>query len=294
MLLDEGRCTFAGDTYSSSDATCEPAPVQHGLPLLVGGGGELRTMKVAARYADVWHCWADPATFAAKNAVLDRHCAERRPRPGQRRESGRRDVAVTRDSTTRQGSMRTTWSARPLEVVERLLEFRAAGADEFIVRDEASVSLDSTLALIDEPDHDVLPALDHPAQSPPPGDAFDVRRDPHASFGSTGARRGRCLTTARCSARLRPVPSYGALEWEDGAGGSTGGVVDPPYPHRVAAVHELTREDARRIAVRAQLLDATADRPARQVRHLTLLQVDHTRRWRRAPTWCCGAGSGRY
>ena len=45
------------------------------LPLLVGGGGRA-VMRVAARHADVWHTWADPAEFARKNAALDAMCAE--------------------------------------------------------------------------------------------------------------------------------------------------------------------------------------------------------------------------
>ena len=54
-------------------------------------------------------------------------------------------------------------------------------------------------------------------------------------------------------------------------------VGDGPYAHRVSQVHQLSRADARRIAVRAQLLHA--DRPTDLldlVRHLTVLQVEPT------------------
>jgi alkanesulfonate monooxygenase SsuD/methylene tetrahydromethanopterin reductase-like flavin-dependent oxidoreductase (luciferase family) len=73
-LLDEDRSTISGATYRLLDAPCDPKPVQARLPLLVGGGGEQLTMRVAARYADVWHTWADPLSFVRKHAVLDRHC----------------------------------------------------------------------------------------------------------------------------------------------------------------------------------------------------------------------------
>jgi alkanesulfonate monooxygenase SsuD/methylene tetrahydromethanopterin reductase-like flavin-dependent oxidoreductase (luciferase family) len=43
-------------------------------PLLVGGGGERRTMRIAAAHADVWHAWATPEEFARKCSVLDEHC----------------------------------------------------------------------------------------------------------------------------------------------------------------------------------------------------------------------------
>jgi alkanesulfonate monooxygenase SsuD/methylene tetrahydromethanopterin reductase-like flavin-dependent oxidoreductase (luciferase family) len=160
MLLDDGLCTFVGSTYRLRDATCEPSPVQERLPLLVGGGGELRTMKVAAQYADVWHCWAGPAAFAAKNEVLDQHC----------RDVGRDPAAVARatGAVVALAPARTDVSGDPqdadvvgsiAQVTERLLRFGAAGADEFIVRDVATTSLDSTLALIDRLTEDVLPAL---------------------------------------------------------------------------------------------------------------------------------------
>jgi alkanesulfonate monooxygenase SsuD/methylene tetrahydromethanopterin reductase-like flavin-dependent oxidoreductase (luciferase family) len=71
-LLDEHRSTISGATYRLLDAPCDPKPMQARLPLLLGGGGEQRTMRVAARFADVWHTWADPVSFARKNAVLDR------------------------------------------------------------------------------------------------------------------------------------------------------------------------------------------------------------------------------
>jgi len=160
MLLDDGRCTFAGDTYQLRDATCEPGPVQARLPLLVGGAGERRTMKVAARHADVWHCWADPTTFAAKDAVLDRHCASIGRDPAAIARASGGTVALHSDGDDPQGDPGAyDVDGSPAQVVERLLEFGAAGADEFIVRDHASLPLGPALDLIDALTNDVLPAL---------------------------------------------------------------------------------------------------------------------------------------
>jgi alkanesulfonate monooxygenase SsuD/methylene tetrahydromethanopterin reductase-like flavin-dependent oxidoreductase (luciferase family) len=161
MLLDEGRCTYSGSAYRLQDAPCEPTPVQERLPLLVGGGGELRTMKVAARYADVWHCWADPATFAAKNDVLDRHCRSVGRDPDAIARATGACVAINLDPTHKAGDRHEDdVVGTTTQVTEGLLEFRAAGADEFIVRDEASAPVTSTLALIDRLTEDVLPALE--------------------------------------------------------------------------------------------------------------------------------------
>ena len=73
-LLDDARSDFEGRFYSLADAPAEPKPVQAHLPLLVGGGGEKVTLRIAARWADEWNTWGLPDVLAAKGAVLDRHC----------------------------------------------------------------------------------------------------------------------------------------------------------------------------------------------------------------------------
>ena len=75
-LLREPRTTFDGRFFPLHDAPNQPAPVQERLPVLVAGKGERRTLRTAARYADVWHTWGTPESFAAKSAVLDERCAE--------------------------------------------------------------------------------------------------------------------------------------------------------------------------------------------------------------------------
>jgi F420-dependent oxidoreductase-like protein len=131
-LLDDGRSSFQGTAFLLDDARCEPGPVQARLPLLVGGGGEQRTMRVAARWADVWHTWADPATFARKNAVLDERCGEigRDPRTVARATGA--GVALDVGGAVPQGR---ELEGTPAEVLARLRDYRRAGADEFVVRD---------------------------------------------------------------------------------------------------------------------------------------------------------------
>jgi F420-dependent oxidoreductase-like protein len=73
-LLDEEQATFAGTYYQLSGAPNEPKPAQDKLPLLVGGGGEKVTMRIAATYADEWNCWGTPDLHRHKRDVLDAHC----------------------------------------------------------------------------------------------------------------------------------------------------------------------------------------------------------------------------
>lgn len=75
-LLDEQKTTFEGRHYQLRDATCSPKPLQERLPLMIGGGGERKTLRVTARHADIWHGFGSPQELARKVEVLRRHCAD--------------------------------------------------------------------------------------------------------------------------------------------------------------------------------------------------------------------------
>jgi alkanesulfonate monooxygenase SsuD/methylene tetrahydromethanopterin reductase-like flavin-dependent oxidoreductase (luciferase family) len=88
-LLRQPRTTFDGRHFTLTDAPNQPAPLQERLPVLVAGSGEQRSLRTAALYADVWHTWGTPESFAAKSAVLDKRCAEADRDPGEiRRATG--------------------------------------------------------------------------------------------------------------------------------------------------------------------------------------------------------------
>lgn len=76
-LLHDETTTFEGKWFSTKDARNEPRPVQAKLPIWVGGGGEKRTLRIAAQYADGWNVpFISPEEFARKRDVLHQHCAE--------------------------------------------------------------------------------------------------------------------------------------------------------------------------------------------------------------------------
>nr|WP_294690583.1 LLM class F420-dependent oxidoreductase [uncultured Friedmanniella sp.] len=52
-----------------------PPPLRR-IPLLIGGGGEKKTLRLVAEHADIWHGFGDVDQLRHKNAVLDRWCAE--------------------------------------------------------------------------------------------------------------------------------------------------------------------------------------------------------------------------
>lgn len=74
-LLDGETVSFDGVWITADEMRNDPPPLQPTMPLLIGGSGERRTLRIVARDADIWNGEGDPVTYAHKNAVLDAHCA---------------------------------------------------------------------------------------------------------------------------------------------------------------------------------------------------------------------------
>ena len=73
----EGTVSFKGEHYQVDGAICRPLPLQPGgIPLWIAGGGEKKTLRTAAKYADYTNFDGTPETFAAKSAILAGHCAD--------------------------------------------------------------------------------------------------------------------------------------------------------------------------------------------------------------------------
>jgi len=76
LLWGPGAPAFHGRTTDVPEAVCYPRPLQARIPILVGGNGERRTLRLVAQHADACNLFGDPATVRHKIEVLHRHCAD--------------------------------------------------------------------------------------------------------------------------------------------------------------------------------------------------------------------------
>ncbi len=76
MLWGKGSPRFEGQTVTIAETLCYPRPVQPRVPIVVGGSGERRTLRLVARYADGCNLFGEPDVVSGKVAALARHCLE--------------------------------------------------------------------------------------------------------------------------------------------------------------------------------------------------------------------------
>ena len=139
-LYTNAKTDFDGRFYQLKDASLEPKPVQHPLPLLIGGGGEKRTLRITAEHANEWNVWGDVAILRQKMEVLDQHCADVGRDPKEIQRTAVALLFMSEDNTFLE-QMRNAELQQPAligtveEIREIVEEYEAIGVDELIVPD---------------------------------------------------------------------------------------------------------------------------------------------------------------
>lgn len=107
----DGVATYAGEHYQVDGAVCQPQPLQSGgIPLWIAGGGEKRTLRIAARYAAYTNFDGTLEAFRHKSEVLADHC---------------RDVGRDFDAITRSANYNVIIGEDDAEVEQRLAAIRS-------------------------------------------------------------------------------------------------------------------------------------------------------------------------
>ena len=115
-LLSEESVDFEGRYFTFADAHCEPkGPQQPRPPIAIGGGGERRTLKIVAAWADLWDALrTTPDEWKHKNEVLLAHCE---------------DVGRNADEITRSAHIMTPSDADPKALAAEAALLFEAGLD---------------------------------------------------------------------------------------------------------------------------------------------------------------------
>ena len=73
----DGTATLAGKHYQVDGAIVRPLPIQSGgIPIWIAGGGEKKTLRTAAKYANYTNFDGTPETFERKSEILEQHCRD--------------------------------------------------------------------------------------------------------------------------------------------------------------------------------------------------------------------------
>ncbi|MGH2632462.1 MAG: TIGR03560 family F420-dependent LLM class oxidoreductase, partial [Tepidiformaceae bacterium] len=87
-LWTQSPASFTGRYYQLDGADLMPKPASGRPPLLIGGSGEKRTLRLVARYASEWNgVNLTPEVYAQKTSVLERHCETEKRDPSTIRRS---------------------------------------------------------------------------------------------------------------------------------------------------------------------------------------------------------------
>ena len=161
-LLTQEKTSFHGEFFNLTDAQCEPKPMQHRLPIWVGGGGEKVTLRIAAEHADGWNVpFIPPDVWAHKAGVLDAHCEKAGRDPSTITKSVNVGMAFTDEELQRQFGPMSNYvkpgvlSGSVQEMVDKVGAYVQAGASYVILAMRAPFDRDGLERFAAE----VMPAL---------------------------------------------------------------------------------------------------------------------------------------
>jgi F420-dependent oxidoreductase-like protein len=127
-LWTQDTTTFEGRHFQLKDARMEPKPVQDHLPLVIGGSGERRTLRIVAEHGDIWNSFfGDEDHYRHLIDVLGGHCADVGRDPADVRKSLTFRAILRDDERAARERLRELYGDSP---PERLLNMMIVGTPE--------------------------------------------------------------------------------------------------------------------------------------------------------------------
>jgi alkanesulfonate monooxygenase SsuD/methylene tetrahydromethanopterin reductase-like flavin-dependent oxidoreductase (luciferase family) len=164
-LLDGREVTSTGPRYAIDHLRILPPPVQAHVPVMIGGGGERKTLRIVARYADMWNVFGTPEMVAHKDEILRQHCAEvgRDPAAIERTLGCKITIRSTEAEAERvrraalehnrtplsrvEGDV-SFWTGTPEQIAETMISYRKVGFDTFVVELPAPYDVETMESLM--------------------------------------------------------------------------------------------------------------------------------------------------
>jgi alkanesulfonate monooxygenase SsuD/methylene tetrahydromethanopterin reductase-like flavin-dependent oxidoreductase (luciferase family) len=156
-MLTQERSDFDGRYYRLNNAANIPQPVQARVPIIIGGGGEQRSLRIAALRADGSNqTYMSPETYRNKNQVLDEWCEhyKRDPRTLERSINLHFLMTSTGDQDAAPEQRGGLWG-RPQHVIDQIGEYIEAGAQRVNIAVRPPLDWDALHSYTE----DVMPAF---------------------------------------------------------------------------------------------------------------------------------------
>ncbi len=123
-MFTEQTPSFQGQHYRIQEVLNNPKPVRGRIPVLIGGGGEKRTLRLVAQYGDACNLFGGPDDVRHKLDVLERHCAD----------VGRDPAEITKT---------ILYTVRdPIQAAEKIAAYTAIGVDGVVINMSDVADLD--------------------------------------------------------------------------------------------------------------------------------------------------------
>ncbi|WCB95762.1 F420-dependent glucose-6-phosphate dehydrogenase 1 [Baekduia alba] len=141
-MFTQGQATVAGDRHSVADAYNNPKPLRGDIPILVGGSGEKKTLRMVAQYADGCNLFGDAERAEHLLGVLAGHCETVGRDPAEITKTAMMSLAVAeteegvkakvqgmRDAGLPADRIANTFAGTPDQLLERVGALRDVGIE---------------------------------------------------------------------------------------------------------------------------------------------------------------------
>jgi F420-dependent oxidoreductase-like protein len=129
-MFTQAQATVAGDHHSVTDAYNNPKPLRGDVPILVGGSGERKTLRMVAQYADGCNLFGDPERARHLLGVLQAHCESVGRDPGEITKTSMMSIAI---AETEKGAQAKLDAMRAAGLPEQRIAGTTAGTPEQIL-----------------------------------------------------------------------------------------------------------------------------------------------------------------